>query len=117
MGNYYFKDKIVEEMKKKIIDRNSPILNEGDLDEVGVVHIGQSSTGWVGMLEAQPKLYSTVSEMKVFYEKHVDRLIIVDENDLLLTWEQLENLLLYREGKPRGVKDEDGFYWHEGRFI
>jgi len=115
--NYYFRDKIIEDLKNKIIDADSPLLNGTALDEIGIVHIGQSQLGWVGLLQRQPNLYSSVSEMKAFFENNADRLVIVDDDDQLITWEQLEKLLLSQDGEPRGTRDKDGFYWLEGNFI
>lgn len=137
-NNYYFKDKkvaVLEDRVKKIQDEIKNLEKDMDnidimfqlelnlvnvenmLGETGFLHIGQTAGSNAPLLEVQSEYYKTVSEMKKFYEENKERLLILDECDVELTWEELEKNLLDKKGNKRGdFTDEDGYCWSRNKF-
>lgn len=82
----------------------------------GWIHIGQRACGWVALLQRQDELYRTIKEMKEWYKNNKDGYMIINEYNNELTWDELEQELLTWQGKERGKKDNDGYYWEYGDF-
>jgi len=86
--------------------------NAGQIWENPEIHIGLYAARSC-LLRRQDHLYQSVSEMKEFFQRNTDRLVIVDECEREISWEQLQSNLLSsapREGNLF-IKDEDGYTW------
>ena len=138
-NNYYFKDKKVIALEKRVkkIQEELKAL-EGEVENVGLLfktefnpvniehvigdsgqlHIGQTVNGGAApLLQQNTRYYNNVKEMKEFYEGNKDRLIILNEYDEELTWEDLKKELLNKQGSTRGdYVDEDGYCWSRHEF-
>lgn len=132
-NNYYFKDKKVVEFEKRVakivteirsIENEledsdilfptefNPVNVENLIGDSGTLHIGQYVNGASALLKYNPKHYTTVGEMKEFYEENKDRLVIIDEGEKVLDWEELEKQLLSAKGPLRGqFQDSEGYCW------
>ena len=116
--NYYFRD---EKARYTLNNLNILFLDEEIkeqlLNKTEKLHIGQYAGGWAALLKKNDKYYTNVDEMKHFYEKNKDRLIIIDEYNSELTWRKLEIEFINQKGKSRGdMVDKDGYCWSEGEF-
>jgi hypothetical protein len=105
--NYYF----VEKEAKKFLDNFVSMFQE-DV-EVPMLHIGKASCGWKGLLKRNENFYKTVQEMKKFYERNKDKIIIMNEYHEEVTWEELEEKLLDRQGMSleSDYIDDNGHRW------
>lgn len=90
------------------------------------LHIGKKSAGWPPLFRAN-KFYSSVKEMKEFYEENKDCLTIVDEyEDRELSWRDLESELINwnKDNKDAIVRlialdmfrDEEGYNFTNAEF-
>lgn len=130
--NYYFKDTQVQKAKKQLeealaqlnaldmifIDNAKLAKAESILDEAGSLHIGQYAAGTL-LLKRNEKYYRSVSEMKEFYEKNKDRLLIVAEHGVQYTWEEFAEDILSDPPRPGSqfYRDEDGYAWESRDFF
>jgi len=110
--NYYFVDKEFEKFKNNYVS----VLQKNIEIETPRLHIGKASCGWKGLLKRNDYFYTTVSEMKEFYEKHKDTIAIMNEYYEEVTWDTLKQELIDREGKYigddiRDTIDKDGYRW------
>lgn len=74
-----FRDELIEKLK-------------WTLDEATEIHIGKRSGGWYPVFQ-QTKYYSSVKEIKDFYHKNKDYMLIVDEYGREFTMDDLEDEL------------------------
>jgi PAS domain-containing protein len=103
--NYYFRETDDHRNGEKL------------LNGVNEIHIGQYAASTC-LLMRNDQYYQSVEEMEAFYRANSDRLIIVDECERILTWDQLYERLLSappRRGH-RFLKDEAGFAWSTEEF-
>lgn len=142
--NYYFRnkeeqiiksnfDKKVDSVIKEalgilrkvvIVDRHlneiESKIREHTYYDCEMIHIGRASFGWSTIFQAYDQ-FSTVKQMREFYESNKHRYEIVNEYDRVLTWEELETDLINR---PKGsshigsgvYKDEEGYWWANYEF-
>lgn len=123
-------NEIVKEIKS-IIDNEDEVRKIQwkleDYSYVGYeeIHIGLRSAGWKPSFERQEQ-FSTVRQLKEFYQNNKENYDIVDEYGKIYDWEGLENDLIKcnpegRENnhdsyKNESYKDEDGYIWHRYEF-
>lgn len=96
--NYYFvvtninvsitKPSIMNNLEKDIFDK----LQE-HLSKISTIHIGKRSNGRKPIFY-RSKYYSSVKEIKEFYQKNKENLKIIDEYGNVLTFEELEKELI-----------------------
>ncbi|MFF2532340.1 hypothetical protein ACFVS2_25860 [Brevibacillus sp. NPDC058079] len=131
--NYYFKDVKAKESQKQLeealnILKNVDLLFIGKLNfptsedifgiyEAETLHIGQSAYGTL-LLKRNEHFYTTVAEMKKFYEKNKDRLSIVAEHGIEYTWDEFEKEVLSEPARTGNgifsdkiIRDKDGYVW------
>lgn len=128
--NYYFKDMKLVEAKEQLETSLKEIFStdllfiakaviptaEQILKDTGMLHIGQCAYNTL-LLERQDKFYRSVSEMKEFYLRNQDRLMIVAEHGYLYeSWEQFEQEVLSDPPRPGIQKDAEGFAWVDYSF-
>lgn len=116
---------ILKEMEPFIEDEEKIKRIEWELEEnttVGYeeIHIGKRSAGWKPSFEKQEQ-FSSVRELKDFYQNHQDKYEIVDEYGRVYDWETLvEGLIEWnptgREELHDSYKDEDGYIWSNYEF-
>ena len=101
--NFYFKVKtdiqinipIDGEIKNSILEK----LNYA-LQDVTEIHIGKRSGGWLPLFQ-KTNYYSSVKEIKEFYEKNKEHLIIIDEYDMEYSLDELdEEIFSWNKGNP-----------------
>lgn len=93
--NFYFKIKaemnisisIDDKIKEKILEKL-----KWAFDEATEIHIGKRSGGWYPSFE-KTEYYSSVKEIKKFYEDNRNHLEIVDEYDNRYSMEELQEEL------------------------
>ena len=130
--NYYFEVKNVDNIVNQIKQLNNIIPEEllkrikGELTNI---HIGKSSGGWRALFEVN-EYFSSMKELKEFYQNNKEQLIIKDEYNRELTWKELEEWLIKSKGGShitdaningyntdgRYFKDEEGFEWLRNEF-
>jgi len=133
--NYYFEIKNSEEVMSKI-QEISKFISQESIEkiehELKFIHIGKRSAGWKPIFQVQ-EYFKTVEELKQFYNKHVEVLIIKSEYNEIMTWDELEEELLKwtSDGKSsvqEAIKnnynynnqyyiDEFGYEWLDGEFL
>ena len=106
--NYYFKIKDVklnldfpnnmDGIKNEILE----ILSE-KLDDLTLIHIGKRSAGWKPLFQ-KTKYFSSVKEIREFYNKNEEALLIINEYDEELTFKELEKELIDWNMGPQPVK-------------
>ncbi|MBP1308983.1 hypothetical protein JOD82_002003 [Paenibacillus sp. 1182] len=123
--NYYFKDLKVQQAKIELeqaisamkttdllfIEKATLPSTVRVLNEVKELHIGQYAFGTL-LLKRNELFYSSVPEMKEFYTKNQDRLIIENEYGVVYTWEEFEKDVL--SDPPRHgnfIQDAQGYVW------
>jgi len=87
--NYYFKDSREKEIED-YVNENAFFLKDFVLPRL---HIGKRSYGWAPSFE-KTEFYSTIKELEDFYIKNKDSLIIIDEDENELSWNDLKNELI-----------------------
>jgi len=133
--NYYFEVKNSEEVINKI-QEISKFISQESIEkiehELKFIHIGKRSAGWKPIFQAQ-EYFKTIEELKQFYNKHVEELIIKSEYNEIMTWNELEEELFKwssEDGKSsvkEAIKnnynynnqyyiDEFGYEWLDGEF-
>lgn len=90
------------------------------------LHIGKASVGWKPVFR-RTEFYSTVREIKKFYNKNKKYVKIVNEYGDELTWDELKKELIFwnkdnlnvfvRERKWYDYKDQDGYEFIKSDFI
>lgn len=118
-------DAIIQQIQT-IIDNEGNVRRIRDLIEQDAcveyerIHIGLRSSHWKPSFEKQPQ-FSSVRELKSFYDANQEDYDIVDEHGRVYDWSGLERELIFwnPDGKERGdsYKDEDGYIWHDYPFI
>ncbi|KQN96772.1 hypothetical protein [Paenibacillus sp. Leaf72] len=92
-------------------------INTGSYQSTQDIHIGQYSANSC-LLMRQDQCYKTVEEMHTFYNHNKEKLSIVNEYDLVLTWEELQNNLLSQPARisARYHLDSFGYAWSDEPF-
>lgn len=116
---------ILEEIKVIVDDEdeiNRIKSNLEDFSEVRyeLIHIGKRSAGWKPTFERQAQ-FSSVRELKDFYNNNQDRYEIVDEYGEVYEWVGLvEELIKWNpDGKENihdSYKDEEGYIWNRYKY-
>ena len=89
--NYYFKIKDIY-FKNDIRDK---YLKEWNIVHYKpLLHIGKRSAGWKPLFECHNELFTSVKEIKKYYDNNKEFLDIINEYNEYLTWEQLEEELI-----------------------
>lgn len=88
--NYFFRFDTRKAMKEAIDRWDFETVQ--DLFEENEIHIGKRSAGWVPLFESHPGKFTSVKEMKEFYENN--KVAIFEECERELTWEQLYEQLI-----------------------
>jgi len=121
--NYYFKDSREKEIED-YVNENAFFLKDFVLPRL---HIGKRSYGWAPSFE-KTEFYSTIKELEDFYIKNKDSLIIIDEDENELSWNDLKNELIDWNGgdnisiPPRrnttrfNYIDDQGYDWCSSDF-
>lgn len=114
---YYFKP---TEKNRKVIAELVPYIYEDKLDDFLSLPIGQRSSGSLPVFY-RTSYYKSLKELKKFYDKNSDALMIVDEYDKNLSWDELKTELIdWNKNNDEAKnpvkyqyygmkKDEDGF--------
>lgn len=81
--NFYLrlKDLPIDERLKQFIECNE-------------IHIAKTSYGWKPLFERQLGRFSTIKELKQYYEDNSDMLEIIDEYDKAYTWDEFDKRVL-----------------------
>lgn len=124
--NYYFKVKDIIDIVPK--DKSSKLKESliADLKEISKdltnIHIGKRNAGWEPIFK-RTKYFSSVKDIVSFYESNKNDIIIVNEYDEILTFEELDKQLLKWNIKNENAKkheddcvfsfyrDSEGFYF------
>lgn len=143
--NFYFRNKEEyakhDEANKKVLDKIVTIINDikmivNDEDEIQDIqwklenaayigyeriHIGKRSMGWIPLFEKQEGLFSTVAELKNFYEQNIEKYNIINEYNEVFDWDGLFDELISWKGErdSRGsdvYKDSEGYSWARYEF-
>jgi len=121
--NYYFKDSREKEIED-YVNENAFFLKDFILPRL---HIGKRACGWLPSFE-KTEFYSNIKELEDFYIKNQDSLIIVDENENELSWDDLKNELInWNGGDNISMKecnssnrfnyiDDQGYDWCSSEF-
>lgn len=82
------------------------------------IHIGKSSVGWKPIFE-KTRFYSSVEEIRGFYEENKEAITITNEYREELTFEELENGLINwnKERKDVLVANDNGIYRDKEGYI
>lgn len=116
--NYYFKVKDIIDISSK--GKNSPLkedivskLQETTKD-LSYIHIGKRSAGWKPIFQ-KTKYFSSVKNIVKFYNENKDDIIIVDEYDKELSFNDLEEELFNwnvenKEAKEHDTGEYDDYY-------
>lgn len=86
------------------------ILNQKLIDfieQISIIPIGQRSAGWKPLFH-QTDYYCSVQGIRDFYEANKDNLIILDEYDKQLTFEELEKQLINWNKHNQKAKNHEG---------
>lgn len=117
--NYYFEVKNTNEIIEKV-RLVSPFITNEVLNKIQAelyeIHIGKRSAGWKPLF-AKTSYYSTIDELKTFYNDNKDNLIIKSEYQNEITWEELEKELI--NWLPNGKTHMDNLdgYWSDKYYI
>lgn len=91
--NYYFKIKNVVSVapKEKASKLKENIISkiEETIEELSYIHIGKRSSGWEPLFQ-KTEYFSSVADIKKFYNTNKDDIIILDEYDRELSLSDLE---------------------------
>lgn len=89
------------------------------------IHIGKRSGGWKPSFE-RTEFYSSVKEMKEFYEENKHIIKVVNEYDEVLSmkelekelfdWKREDNNALVNEMREGDYKDKEGYYFIGSEF-
>ncbi|WPS85622.1 hypothetical protein SMD22_00755 (plasmid) [Brevibacillus halotolerans] len=132
--NYYFKD---VKAKESLIQLEQALKTVTNVDmlfinkvkfpsiedifsthEIELIHIGQSACGTL-LLKRNECFYKTITEMKQFYKRNQDRLIIVAEDGIEYSWDEFEREILSQP--PRSGygyhRDKDGYVWESREYF
>lgn len=101
--NYYFNidlDKLLKDIDNKLLRKY--LLNHFDAK----LHIGKRSIGWKPVFE-KTDFYSSVQEIRDFYNENKNHLAIVNEYGRQLTLEELEDELIDWNKENADVKERE----------
>ena len=142
--NYYFRDKnefanyteinkkIDEKIDSIIADLSTIVTDEYELSEIRskienashvsyeMIHIGKRSVGWKPLFQKNEG-FSSVAELKIFYEANREKYEIVNEYGDVFDWDGLKNELIDWNGSRRDTGhdiylDTEGYAWTEHEF-
>ena len=113
-ANYYFRIDKREEIKKAVDEFDFERARE--LMKENCLHICKCSAGWLPLFQTQPGKFTSVREIKEFYE--LNKPAIVDEYERELSWEEFEKDVINHNGgvkgkvKPKKIKTpkDSAFY-------
>ena len=112
--NYYFRvkgfninDNLTYKMDRKLYSSIADKLSDC-LNEVCEIHIGKRSCGWKPSFQ-KTEHYSTVQEIRNFYNDNIECLEIFNEYDESLTFEQLEEELINWNKDVKNVRSHGCF--------
>lgn len=113
--NFYFKIKmdvkletnVAKEIKKNIEDKVKELI-----EELSEIHIGKRYSFWNSLFQ-KTDYYSSVKEIKEFYEKNKENLIVVDEYNREYAFEDLEEELFTwnRENSKSHLENDSNCYY------
>ena len=101
--NYYFK---LKEVPKINIDIKGEIGNNilkqlnNKIESMSEIHICQTADGWKPLFQKN-EYYSTIAELRGFYERNKQYLYIEDEYGVEKAWEDIERIINNNTGKRR----------------
>lgn len=106
--NYYFKIdaeiKVYGELPINLIEEH---VDKKDI----LIHIGKRSAGWSPLFKSND-YYTSVEELKKFYARNYNSLMIVNEYDEHITFARLKEELI-DWGHPQDRRHEDGLYYQD----
>lgn len=101
--NFYFKIKTDIQINIPIVGKiTNDILEKIHcaIQEATVIHIGKRSGGWLPLFQ-KTNYYSSVKEIKDFYIKNKEHLLIIDEYDVEYSLDELdEEIFNWNKGNP-----------------
>lgn len=113
--NFYFKIKAKIDIKTNASEGIDKIIKEkieALLEEVSEIHIGKRYSYWNSLFE-KTEYYSSVKEIKEFYEKNKENLIVVDECDREYAFEDLqEELFTWDKTNSESHVEKNSIYYY-----
>lgn len=78
------------------------------------IHIGKSSFGWLFLFN-ENEYWKNYDEVKAWLEYNVNstdaQYVIIDEEDRIITYEELINKIDEKQKDPRNLQNPDNFVW------
>lgn len=114
-----FNNDLDDAVTKFISNLKYNVLDNFDLDDEYMIHIGKSSLGWLFCFQSQDRWledihikWNSYNDLKKWLIEYVDnkrQFIIVSENDEVLTTKQLLELIDNKQKDPRNINNPDNF--------